>query len=588
MPRISPLRLMPHTPSSVQLHAATLWLRQPLAAAVRECLQLRLATPRPAAAAFLVALWVLLAPEARAADADALGSREAKACMTCHNKAGLTAVYKDGEKRSVVILEEHFRDSAHKFLPCTGCHSSLPAAGPHASSSGVTREQVSIEVAATCRRCHTNQQLSANPLHKQILAYKDVVRCADCHGSHNIQRVWRMKASYSLNQYCLLCHKHTLKSSHEGEFSSLEVCESDLKSSVHCNHSCTDCHIARSKDDHPIYKNERDLSLAVADACAGCHADKQQAYKGSVHSHMVARGNPKAPVCTDCHGSHQVRTKALFDTLAGIPCKKCHGDVFSKYDDSVHGAAREAGSTTAPLCANCHFAHEVKPALISRSTRLACLGCHPATVERHGKWLPNTQGHFDAVACASCHVPDAPRAVFLQVTDARGNVLPEPEIKRLLGTSYDTLLSSSAEGSIEGPQLWELYKRLNRDVGGAGLTGTLAPRDGLQAHGLVHKNQAIKRCETCHSSETNHFQTVLMVVPREDGTEQYYPVSPNVLQSVFATLPIKQFYAMGNTRTRLLDWGGLLMGVGLVFGLGGHMGLRAFAKSRLRRKEVSR
>jgi len=166
--------------------------------------------------------------------------------------------------------------------------------------------------------------------------------------------------------------------------------------------------------------------------------------------------------------------------------------------------------------------------------------------------------------------------------------LPEADIKKLLGPSYDDLLSSSAEGSIEGPQLWELYKMLNRQAGtGAGLSGTLALRDGLQAHELAHKNKASKRCENCHSTESRSFDTVLMVVPRSDGTEQFYPVSPTVLQSVFSTLPLKHFYAMGSTRTRLLDWGGLLLGIGVVFGLGGHMGLRVAAKRRLRRKELS-
>jgi hypothetical protein len=55
---------------------------------------------------------------------------------------------------------------------------------------------------------------------------------------------------------------------------------------------------------------------------------------------------------------------------------------------------------------------------------------------------------------------------------------------------------------------------------------------------------------------------------------------------VFSTLPLKHFYAMGNTRTRVLDWAGLALGVGVVFGLGGHMGLRVAAKRRLRRKEA--
>lgn len=520
--------------------------------------------------------------------AEALSSKEAKACMSCHAKPGLVAVYKDNERRAVTITEEHFRDSAHKFLPCTGCHTGLPATGMHAKSAGTTREQVSLEVAATCRRCHGADQLNRNPLHKQILATKTSVRCADCHGSHGIQRVWRLKSSSDLNQYCLVCHKHTLESASAGEFSSLQECGTDLRASVHCNHSCTDCHKTMSKDDHPVFETRRALDLAVADACAGCHAEKYQAYKGSVHANMVKAGNGRAPVCTDCHGSHQVGTRALFDTLAGEPCKKCHGDIEATYVDSVHGAAREAGSQAAARCSSCHFAHEIKPAIVSRATRMACAGCHADVVVNHRKWLPNVEVHFDTVSCVACHVPNAPRAVYLQVTGPGGDVLPEAEIKKQLGRAYDDLLASSVE-SIEGPQLWELYKLLNREgAEGAGMSGTLALRDGLQAHGLVRNEQAIKRCETCHSTGSDYFQSVLMVVPRPDGTEQFYQVSPNVLQSVFSTLPLKHFYAMGNTRMRVLDWGGLVLGAGVLLGLAGHMGLRFAARRRLRARKGSR
>ena len=523
---------------------------------------------------------LLWSPAAQAQQQDALSTREAKACMSCHEKPGITATYSDGEKRSVQTLPEHFNDSAHKFLPCTGCHVNQSPAN-HTKSSTTTREKVSLGVANACRRCHTDEQLGRNRLHKQILAYEAAVRCSDCHGSHNIQRVWRLKASMPTTRFCLLCHQHGLKSATDGTYGNLSVSEQELRSSPHNAHECVDCHRSWSKDEHPTYETRRQLDVAVTEACAGCHSDKHQAYRGSVHAKLVAAGSPKAPVCSDCHGSHKVGTRALFETLSGQPCKKCHADVFARYADSVHGTAREGDKEAAPLCASCHFAHEIKPAVIAASTRMACLSCHRNAVDKHRAWLPNVEVHFDSVACAACHVPNAERAVYLQVVDPRNEPLADGEIRRLLGSSYDDLLSSSAERAMEAPQLWELYKKLNRDdKARANMSGTVAVRDGLQAHALVKKDQAIKRCENCHKPDSKYFESVLMVVPKPDGTEQYYSVSPNVLQSVFSTLPLRHFYAIGNTRTAVLDWGGLAIAISTILGIAGHISLRLLTRRR--------
>ena len=91
---------------------------------------------------------------------------------------------------------------------------------------------------------------------------------------------------------------------------------------------------------------------------------------------MLMQGNLNAPVCTDCHGAHSVGHKELVETISGVPCRKCHEATFEAYKSSVHGQAKINGKNNAPICSSCHSAHEMRPALASRSPRATCMGCH--------------------------------------------------------------------------------------------------------------------------------------------------------------------------------------------------------------------
>ena len=46
-------------------------------------------------------------------------------------------------------------------------------------------------------------------------------------------------------------------------------------------------------------------------ACAQCHGDIYQAYKGSIHGkNVINKKSPDGPVCTSCHGSpHYIQPK---------------------------------------------------------------------------------------------------------------------------------------------------------------------------------------------------------------------------------------------------------------------------------------
>ena len=112
------------------------------------------------------------------------------------------------------------------------------------------------------------------------------------------------------NARCLKCHSRNLKKALEdGGTLSLHVEQDELASSAHSKIPCTGCHKAIAGKRHPAKEkisSERAFSLDKNQICAGCHAGKFTQYKGSIHASLVAEGSVTAPLCTDCHSAHDI------------------------------------------------------------------------------------------------------------------------------------------------------------------------------------------------------------------------------------------------------------------------------------------
>ncbi|MHB8880682.1 MAG: cytochrome c3 family protein [Thermodesulfovibrionales bacterium] len=496
--------------------------------------------------------------------ADAMKTDDAAMCMGCHAAKGLEKTFQNREKLSVSIDAGHFRDSAHGFLTCTGCHSGISMDKHPSGQQYASKMDFALQVSKACKGCHRDEQVLAKPIHRLAVTRANAPPCSDCHGSHSIRKVRGWKETAGNNRYCLTCHKNDLSISLNGETLSLSIDESTLRRSVHSKHDCAKCHEAFSKKDHPLhaFKNKRELSISLSGACKSCHHDKYQLMQGSIHASMLAGGNRRAPVCTDCHGAHSVGPKAMAETLAGVPCKKCHEATFEAYKTSVHGQAKMHGNVSAPICSSCHSAHGMMPALASRSPKATCFGCHKDAPALHKEWLPNAEAHLEAIACTVCHVPDADRTVYLRITDNKsGESVTKTRVKEFLGLSYDDL-ARVQENGIEGQQLWDIYQKLGAQKDVAGLTGTLGLKDCNQSHMLAPKTKAVRQCDSCHDANSTFFSRVSMAIINPNGHEEHYRVNRAVLGSVFTVLPINQFYVLGGTRIRLLDILGVLMVVG--------------------------
>ena len=367
------------------------------------------------------------------------------------------------------------------------------------------------------------------------------------------------------DKQCLNCHafEQLSKKLASGETLSLHVEGEVFAKSMHHWIGCSGCHRnvdlgthAQRTSKEKSFASKRARSIALSEVCYECHEDKSHQYKGSIHASLVESGNLAAPVCTDCHGSHSVRAKAEYETLVGAPCKNCHEDIFNAYLESMHGQARgKLGHVNAPICADCHRAHDINVASVEVRLKDACLGCHENAMSAHKKWLPNAGLHLQAVSCPACHAPAARRRIDLMLYDS---VAQRPVSEREVAPRLGNLPSANEpgkDGGLDAKELWNLVRDINQDGTKADVTlrGRMEVATGVQAHQLVWKDKAIRDCESCHRDGAEPFQTVSVSLVGDDGTRMSYGAEKGVLNSALSMNSAGGFYVLGGTRIKLLD-----------------------------------
>ena len=217
-----------------------------------------------------------------------------------------------------------------------------------------------------------------------------------------------------------------------GEAVSLFVDEGEMSHSVHDGKlTCTDCH--RSITSLPHGKLEaadrRDYSIALYEACKRCHFANYTKTLDSMHFQAMEAGNQNAPLCTDCHGYHNVSVPDQPRSSISKSCASCHADTYKTYSESVHGAALlKDENQDVPVCTDCHGTHLIRSAN-SASFHLnspqMCAKCHADEAlmgkyglspkvfktyiqDFHGKTVAlarseDANNWTDKAVCADCH-----------------------------------------------------------------------------------------------------------------------------------------------------------------------------------------
>jgi cytochrome b subunit of formate dehydrogenase len=363
----------------------------------------------------LALLWLLLC--ARAADApptatEAAAESEAftvEDCLECHADPKTSRFVNGKEVPLPVFPTNLFQKSVHAKLTCVDCHTGI-------------KELVheGKQPPAQCVHCHearpshvaagTNYHASIHGMSHEMGA-SAAASCADCHGTHAIGPVKHTDSpvfKLNLPQTCAKCHSNPgLTAEYQIKYPQAAAHYLDsihgralLKMGLVVAPSCNDCHgvhdIKRSVDrDSPINRSN------VSKTCGKCHLKIEEVYNKSVHGQLVAKGDKRGPVCTDCHTAHEIEPplNGHFKMVSDRRCGRCHEDRLVHYRDTYHGKAMALGkpnvAADVAACYDCHGHHDVLPPsnpesrLSATNIVATCKACHPGATASFARYLPH-------------------------------------------------------------------------------------------------------------------------------------------------------------------------------------------------------
>jgi predicted CXXCH cytochrome family protein len=322
-------------------------------------------------------------------------------CLMCHSDP--TAARADG--RLVAVKPDAFASSIHgqSGAACIDCHADLAAVTewPHA-------ERLKPAQCATCHEAAV--QAYDRGIHAQARRRGgDMVAaaCVDCHGSHDIKpsadpesRTHHMR----LIETCGRCHgdEEIIKRGKIAIGNVVDLFRDSIhgtalmRSGLTVAPSCTDCHspheIRKSKD-----AKSQVFRTAIPDTCGKCHEGIVREYRTGIHGVLVAKGSPLAPVCSDCHTAHQIRRAEVAAWRLEVvkECGTCHEHSAKTFRDTFHGQVTALGYTRVAACADCHGAHAIFPKSDERSMVSAknvtqtCRQCHEGATPRFAQYDPH-------------------------------------------------------------------------------------------------------------------------------------------------------------------------------------------------------
>ena len=220
-------------------------------------------------------------------------------CQVCHDDKDLVRV-KNGKIVSLYVNTEVLRNSAHKNVPCTGCHTDFAYRTPHTNVSK-TGEEWRTVAKLSCKNCH-----------------QDV-----------------------FSDYTVSAHS---PSGLPGESTS-SVGAPDSSAPGMPKPLCGDCHGGHSIPASNNVVAQRELHSSGITMCGTCHVRDTASYRDYYHGAAYRDGAPDAPACWDCHGTHKVlastnRDSSVYQDRLYDTCHKCHrdpGDGYVAYAQMIHG-----------------------------------------------------------------------------------------------------------------------------------------------------------------------------------------------------------------------------------------------------------
>ncbi len=211
-----------------------------------------------------------------------------------------------------------------------------------------------------CATCHSDVgEKHAGSVHK-------AQSCTGCHGTHDIlpsSDPASRTAHANVPATCETCHKQPPgpagrgKSVKDGFHVGKVLAEYGESAPV-----CSTCHGAHDvlppKDPKsPMHHDQ------VAATCGACHSDVKETWDTSIHAQMIASGR-NAATCSDCHAVHGMlgtEGMPLWRVAATEECSTCHASKAETYRDTFHGKVSSLGYERVATCSDCHGNHAIRP-----------------------------------------------------------------------------------------------------------------------------------------------------------------------------------------------------------------------------------
>ncbi len=364
-------------------------------------------------------------------------------CGRCHKEGSPISRTYDIPQDSILShysLSIHgvglFKQGLTVTAVCTDCHTAhhvLPHTDPR---STIHRDNV----ANTCQQCHGRiEQVHRKVIHGELWEKEPhkVPVCVDCHEPHEVRKVFYGEVS---DEDCMNCHSNTnLAMVRDGKEIPLFVDSLEVRGSMHRRVTCAQCHAGASPHlDRPC--------ATVPDRvdCSICHTEVVETYMSSTHGLLVNRGDPNAPQCGDCHGTHAIRGRRdskspTFPTNVPTLCATCHRegqkaaerytgeqhDILKNYVMSIHGKGLlESGLIVTAMCTDCHTAHHVLPSRDSASSVFraniprTCAKCHNGIYEQFRRSIHSAEVNDTSQPLPNCD--DCHQAHTVKRTDQTG------------------------------------------------------------------------------------------------------------------------------------------------------------------------
>jgi hypothetical protein len=314
--------------------------------------------------------------------------------------------------------------------------------------------------------------------------------------------------------------------------------------------------------------------------CLGCHADVDTVGAQFRINPVTFDTTAHAEIgCQECHasvtGTHPDDGKAP----SKASCQECHEAVSAEYAKSNHHGHA--------ACNDCHNPHLARGATAVSGVDMnrQCEGCHGSldTVLKHAEWLPQADLHIAMLPCISCHTASQDNVITMYIIKrslaGKRELATYAELKELAGDkSIDSLIDRNEDNYISLAEL-RLFN-LDPDNKTLRLHGMMTPET------VTHDFRILENrwdCTFCHASGPGARQTSFVSLIQEDGSYRRIAAEKGaVLDALYGT---PDFYMVGATRSKALDYIGMVIIAGGMVMPIGHGTLRFLTRKNRQSKE---